>query len=212
MANDLTTTDRAAQSKAVAAFASSTEWTLASAMEQAEGVEIASVITGYERGLNPLSQAEPRGMSLTDPKKPGPLSSGLGDDLAMLSTKIAPTISTDQVDAWIKVMTIALADLPGRVAREGAQRAIHRPMKFLNEVETVIREEAEIVRCRHAMAMRRLRDLERAMRVGAQPAAPTTVALPPPIDPDRLSPRLAQLGIDLGFLVREGEQIRETAQ
>ena len=43
MANDLTTTDRADQSRAVGAFANSTMWNLTSAMAKAEGVDISKV-------------------------------------------------------------------------------------------------------------------------------------------------------------------------
>lgn len=136
-------------------------WTLADALEQARGADVAALVGGYERGLAPLTSAEPKGMSARDPSKRGALSRGLGDDLALIATKIAPTIATEQADAWIKVMVTALSDLPGRVAREAAQAALHRPMRFLNEVETVIREHANLINARHRLALGRLRDLLR---------------------------------------------------
>ncbi|WP_242137365.1 hypothetical protein [Sphingomonas sp. TREG-RG-20F-R18-01] len=170
MANDLTTTDRAAQSKAVGAFANSTMWNLTSAMAQADGVDVVAVLAGYERGLMPLAEAEPKGRSLRDPSAAGALTTLLGDDLAMLATKIAPTLATDQADAWIKVMCVALSDLPGRVAREAATAALHRPMKFLNEVESVIRDEAAAITVRHSVALRRLKQMADAIARASMPS------------------------------------------
>jgi hypothetical protein len=172
------------------------------AMVLAEGVDVLALAASYHRGLVPLKEAEPGGMMLADPKMPGKLSLGLGDDLSLISTKIAPTMSTEQADAWIKVMVIALSDLPGRVSREAAARALHRPMKFLNEVETVIREEATVIAWRHTTALSRLRKLheEMARDAGPVPAAPEPVepltaqqirALPQP---------LREIGLKIGAI------------
>lgn len=195
MANDLTTTDRADQSKAVGAFANSTMWNLTSALAQADGVDIGRVIAAYERGLMPLAEAEPKGKSRRNPEAAGALTTLLGDDLAMIATKIAPTLSPEQSDGWIKVMCVALADLPGRVAREAATSALHRPMKFLNEVETVIRDEAAAITIRHSVALRRLRQLADAIAWAAKPSTmlPDDDVSTGPIPPERIR-ALSRLG------------------
>lgn len=121
------------------------------------------VIAGYLRGLRALTEAEPGGKSARDPDKAGWFSAGLGNDLALLAIKIAPTMSEAQNTAWISVMVTALSDLPGRVAREATQAALHEPMKFLNEVEGVIREKADAIVSRHNGAVWRLRQLRAAI-------------------------------------------------
>lgn len=213
MANDLTTTDRADQSRAVGAFANSTMWNLTSAMERADGVNVAAVIAGYERGLIPLAEAEPNGKSRRDAKLAGALTTLLGDDLAFLATKIMPTLSTDQSDAWVKVMCVALSDLPGRVAREAATAARHRPMKFLNEVETVIRDEAAAITVRHSVALRRLRQLADAIAWAAKPSTmlPDDDVSTGPIPPQRIRalsrlggwPEFKKMGLATGSFTQE---------
>lgn len=197
MANDLTTTDRADQSRAVAAFASSSTWTLSEAMNMAANVELFPLLARYERGLVPLKEAEP------DPQAPSAkLSIGLADDLAMLLTKVAPTMSTDQADSWIKVMMIALGNLPGRVAREAAQAAMYRHMKFPNEIEDVVRQLAEGLMARHRLACARLLEMaaEGRRRELATEGEPEELS-----DEEirRLKPEFISLGIRCGALSQE---------
>jgi hypothetical protein len=145
---------------------------LEAALERADGVDVPAVIAGYERGLIPLKDVEPRGMSVRDPSKEGALTSKVRDALSLLATKIAPTMPLEQVDAWIRVTSAALSNLPGRVAHDAAEQALYRPMKFINEVETVIREEADDIQTRHRLALRRLRMLQEAIERGPAPALP----------------------------------------
>lgn len=158
-------------------------------MQLAEGLDMDEVIAGYLRGLRPLNEAEPAGKSARDTDKAGWFSAGLGNDLALLAIKIAPTMSEAQNTAWISVMVTALSDLPGRVSREAAQSALHVPMKFLNEVEGVIREKADVIVSRHNGAVWRLRQLRAAIdaqgnlqgnlagsRPGEEPDRPLTEA------------------------------------
>lgn len=164
-------------------------------MVQADGVDIGRVIAAYERGLVPLAEAEPKGKSRRNPEAAGALTTLLGDDLAMIATKIAPTLSPEQSDGWIRVMCVALADLPGRVAREAATSALHRPIKFLNEVETVIRDEAAAITIRHSVALRRLRQLADAIAWAAKPSTllPDDDVSIGPISPERIR-ALSRLG------------------
>lgn len=132
-------------------------------MRLADGLDIDDMIAGYLRGLRPLTEAEPGGKSARDLDKVGWFSAGLGNDLALLAIKIAPTMSEAQNTAWISVMVTALSDLPGRVAREATQAALHEPMKFLNEVEGVIRDKADAIVSRHNGAVWRMRQLRAAI-------------------------------------------------
>lgn len=149
-------------------------------MQLADGLDMDEVIAGYLRGLRPLTEAEPGGRSARDPDKAGWFSAGLGNDLALLAIKIAPTMSEAQNTAWISVMVTALSDLPGRVAREATQAALHVPMKFLNEVEGVIREKADAIVSRHNGAVWRLRQLRAAIEAKGRP-----VQALPAAEPDR---------------------------
>jgi hypothetical protein len=188
-------------------------WNLTSAMAQADGVDIGRVIAAYERGLVPLAEAEPKGKSRRNPEAAGALTTLLGDDLAMIATKIAPTLSPEQSDAWIKVMCIALADLPGRVTREAATSALHRPMKFLNEVETVIRDEAAAITIRHSVALRRLRQLADAIAWAAKPSTmlPDDDVSSEPISPANIRalsrldgwPEFKKMGLATGSFTQE---------
>jgi hypothetical protein len=174
-------------------------------MTLAEGIDVPVLIARYERGLRPLKDVEPGGRSLQDPAKVGALSAGLGDDLAMLWTKAAPTASEGQADAWLKIMVVALSDLPGRVAREAAQAALHKPLRFVAEIETVVRECAEAVLSRHRRALRNLRDLETELmreRTAAVPVADE----PPPITAAgirAMTPAMRAIGLGLGAITQD---------
>ncbi|OHT19924.1 hypothetical protein [Edaphosphingomonas haloaromaticamans] len=158
------------------------------------GLDVRRLVDSYERGLVPLAQAEPGGKSARDPQKDGKLSRGLGDDLAMIATKLNPTMTADQADAWIKATTYSLGDLPGRVAREAAQAVLRRwkypairddgavvmkPIRFFPEVDPAIRAVAADIMARHRTALMRLRALEQAIADAGRPAleAPKDEAL-----------------------------------
>jgi hypothetical protein len=165
-------------------------------MNLAEGIELFPLLARYERGLAPLKEVEP------DQQKPGRYSVGLGDDLAMLLTKVSPGISPDQADAWIKVMVIALGDLPGRVTREAAQAALHRPMRFANEIEAEIRTLAAGIMARHQLACARLREMaaeahrrELAVEEELAPMSDDEVR--------RMTPEMRRIGLNCGALTQE---------
>lgn len=147
-------------------------------MRLADGLDMDVVIAGYIRGLRPLCEVEPGGKSPHDANRQGLLWAALGDALALLCTKIAPTMSVEQSKAWIEVMQRALSDLSGRVAIEAAQSALHVPMRFLNEVEGVIREKAEAIVSRHNGALWRLRQLRAAIDAHGRPASALPAAEP----------------------------------
>lgn len=170
------------------------EWSLSAARALAEGFDVFPLLASYERGLTPLKEAEPAG------GKPGRLTTGLGDDLAMLVTKVAPTMSAEQADAWIKVVVLALSDLPGRVAREAAQAALHRPMRFPSDIEAAVRAEAGNIMNRHVIACSRLRELATEQH---RPA-PKADEFEPFEDAEirRMSPELRRMGLACGALTQ----------
>lgn len=173
----------------------------------ASGVDLDALIDGYARGLMPLGEAEPGGRSARDPSKAGKLSSGLADDLALIATAINPTIGTEQADAWVKVMTTALSDLPGRVAREAVQAALRRPIAFFSEVHGVVRERAGHIEVRHRVALRRLHALRKEMNCPSLPAPPSEdEAAMGELSDDELrgfSEAYLKLGIAKGFVSAE---------
>ena len=177
-------------------------------MQSADGIDVPALISGYERGLISLKEAEPYGKSPRDPELEGALTSRVRDALALLATKVAPTMPIEQVDAWINVTSTALSNLPGRVAHEAAEAALFRPMTFVNQIETVVREEAEEIQARHRLALRRLRQLQAEIERAAnpQPALPANDPAVPEWSPDRIRrmsrsafwPELKRNGIESG--------------
>lgn len=179
------------------------EWTLPTALTMADGLDLAAVEALFDRPPTPLAVAEPNGMSRRDPKMLGPLTTGLGDDLAMICTKVSPTMSVEQSDAWIKVMVAALDDLPGRVSREAAQAVLRQPIRFLGDVDGKIREAADGIMARRARARHRLRELRAAMDARQRTAAEATDDDGGTISIDQvraLPLPLRQLGISLGAI------------
>lgn len=154
-----------------------------------------------EAMLVPAKEIEPNG--LADGKR-GPKTNKLMQSLRAIGAKISPTMSGEQVDVWIVAMTTALSDLPFSFSTKGAADAIHVPMKFLNEVETVVREKAEAAATRHRIAMHRLRTFERQLKAASEPA------LPPPEPRDftqdeinSMSPPLLRIGLKNEWITQE---------
>lgn len=152
----------------------------------------------------PASKVEPNGM--VDGKR-GPRTDKLIGALSMIGAKIAPTMSQEQTQVWIAAMCKALSDLPFAFAQKGAEDAIHVPMKFLNEVEGVIREKSKLAEDRHQMATRRLLWLKREIAEAARPKLPP---LPPPepreMTQDHINamPKpLLLAGLNAGYITQE---------
>jgi hypothetical protein len=131
----------------------------------------------------------------------------LDERLRRLAVKVAPTAAANQTVEWRTAMTEALSDLPAMIALTAAKKAIHRPFRFIGDIEAGVREIAtELLENRRARlrALERMRaDLERAAR-----AAPA-IAAPPPDAPItaaqiRAMPvALREMGVDAGFITRE---------
>ena len=124
----------------------------------------------------------------------------MDERLRRLAVKISPTMSPAQSQPWREVMVDALSDLPAMVALTAAKRAVHHPLKYMNEVEGVVREIARHVSAERRLARSRLENLRLAPQ--------SVVALPPqedgaPISFDeirKMSPTIRDLGISSGFI------------
>lgn len=155
----------------------------------------AAAIAALKAREVPLNGEEPAGG-----RKAGVLKQSLG----VLGVKIAPTMSQDQAEAWTTAVAMALADLPAAFSIRGAKDALHVPMKFLNEVEGVVREKAEDARVRHQAAIYRLRQFERQIRAATKPALPKPEVPEMTQEAINAMPRsLLDLGLKLGHLTQE---------
>jgi hypothetical protein len=136
----------------------------------------------------------------------------MGERLKHFGSKIAPLMPDDAGNRWRKEVTRALSDLAPMISLTAAKRAQHRPMQFLNQVETAIREEAAIVLRMTRLALDRLVDLKRALRRAGQPALP-----PPPAavmsqeEIDRLPVSLRRMGVAYGALTLEQAKLAADA-
>lgn len=108
-----------------------------------------------------------------EPSADGQISRAIGDMLRPIGAKIAPHLSGEQATAWRKAVVMALGDLPAHVVVEVLPLAIHKPMRFLSDVETEIRRLAntEITRMNNAVAA--LADLTNGRRWRVPPAIET---------------------------------------
>ena len=128
----------------------------------------------------------------------------MGERLKHFGSKIAPLLPEDAGNRWRKEVTIALSDLAPMISLTAAKRARHRPMQFLNQVETVIREEAAILLREIRLALERLTELKRALRASQQPRLPA-----PPLpamtqeEIDRLPLAYRRMGVAFGALTPE---------
>lgn len=172
-------------------------------MEAAQGIgaDPEAALARLNAMLVPAKDVEPNG--LVDGRR-GPKTDRLVKALAMVGAKISPTMAQEQMQAWIAAMTRALSDLPFAFAQKGAEDAIHSPVRFLNEVEGVVREKAEAARVRHANAQRRLRLLRRQMESESEPKLPPPEL--PPITQEGINAMpepLRKMGLSCGAITQE---------
>jgi hypothetical protein len=128
--------------------------------------------------------------------------SAMDERLRRLAAKVLPTASAEAATAWREAMVEALSDLPAMIALTAAKKAIHKPFRFVGEVEPAIREIAEaMIERRHvrAAALQRMRD---AIKRAANPVP----ALPPmeitPAGIRAMSQEMRALGLRAGFITQ----------
>lgn len=132
------------------------------ALADAEGVNVADVIAAYERRLG-LTLAD------RDPMFNGDATAKVRTALKLIGMKIDPRMDEEQAMTWLTAVAMALSDFPWWVITAAVPAAIRVPMRFLNEVDGVVREKAEDVMRRHRVALYRLRALEREIANAAKP-------------------------------------------
>lgn len=127
----------------------------------------------------------------------------IDERLRRLAVKVLPTARSADTVEWRNAMTEALSDLPAMVSLTAAKRAIHRPFRFIGEIEAAVREiAAELLderQRRLAMLRRHRGEIERAL------APPPAL---PPVDPapavtaadvDRVNEFMARYGLSTRF-------------
>lgn len=173
------------------------------ALADAEGVDVGAVIAAYERRLA-LSLAD------RDPMFNGDATARVRTALKLIGMKIDPRMDEEQAMTWLTAMAMALSDFPWWVITAAVPDAIRVPMRFLNEVDGVVREKAEAVMARHRVALIRLRALEREIADAAKPKLPPAPP-PPPIGPDEyramarsdMGRTLLRMGLGAGYISQE---------
>lgn len=203
MANDLISLENPAAGHLGLAWLarSPSRWTIDGALEVAGPAPfetISEALVKLEADLAPVPADQGERKSWT---------AAMDERLRRLALKIQPGMSPEQSGPWRDVMVEALSDLPALVALTAAKRALHRPMKFLNEVETVVREIAEDVESERRSAIARLEYFRSqiARAAVAQPALPP----PDPVEPISIEeirsmlPGLVAIGLKQGWITQE---------
>lgn len=177
----------------------STTTTLATALGTDAPGCIAAAIAKVEHDLRPVPQ-----------DRAGRESWGRAIDerLRRLAVKVLPTAKPADTEAWRSALIEALADLPAMVALTAAKRAIHRPFRFIGDIEVTVREiAAEVLadRQEHLAAFTRHRnEIDRALN-------PPVAELPPPDGDAPISAHgiramtadFRRLGLKAGFITQE---------
>lgn len=98
-------------------------------------------------------------LKVREPGLNGPQSGQVITALAPLANKIAPTMEDAAVKSWTVAMVMALSDMPPAMALEAMGRAMHVPIRFISDVETVIRDQARLTLFAYEMVDNRYRKL-----------------------------------------------------
>lgn len=147
----------------------SPDWRLASAAD-ADPATVAQAIAEIEQA---------KSLAEIEPKLNGPHAEAVLDALRPIGAKIDPRMDANQGTAWRAAVTMALSDLPPRIALYAVRKTVHVPMSFLNEVEREARKIATEALERQTTALYRLKrmraEIERAL------APQPMIEAPPPM-------------------------------
>ena len=204
MATDLTTTTDQAdglrdQAWRALSLHPLTTTSLASQLGTDAPACIEAAIAKIEHEMRPVPRGEAGRKQWSD---------ALDERLRRLAVKVLPTAKPADTQAWREALVDALADLPAMIAMTAAKRAIHRPFRFIGEIEAAVREiAAELIAEREdrLAAFRRHREaIDRALN----PPQPLLAAPEPDVDlsPEQiraLSPPFRSLGLKAGFITQE---------
>lgn len=136
-----------------------------------------------DRMATPAKLIEPGGV--VDGKR-GPRTDKLINALRLIGAKISPTMGEEQINVWLTALVMALSDLPFAFAQRGAEDALHVPMRYLNEVEGIVRDKAGDAAERHKLARLRLERLQREIANAGQPK----LEAPKPMTPEEYQAEL----------------------
>jgi hypothetical protein len=202
MANEITTMDQADglrdQAWRALSLHPSTTMTLATALGTDAPACIAAAIAKTEHDMRPVPR-DAEGRAGWD--------AAIDTRLTKLAAKVLPTAKAADTKVWRESMAEALSDLPAMVSLTAAKRAIHRPFRFIGEIETEVRAiAAEILAERHAAlaAFRRhAADIDRALNPPA--AALASPAADEPFTAEqirKMSPDIRSMGLKAGFMTQ----------
>lgn len=157
----------AGSTPSVTSLAQGASWDLEAAksivLAAKEGFDLDGSIKSYQVWLG-------RGLRDYEPGLDGKRTEGVRNALKPIGIKVDPKMEPEICAAWLSVMAMALRDLPPRVIIEAAEEAILTPIRFLNEVDGIIRKEAEKIMVRHRLAILRMLELKRALGQASRPA------------------------------------------
>jgi hypothetical protein len=177
----------------------STTTTLATALGTEARACIGAAIAKIEHDLRPVPQ---------DAIGRDGWCKAIDERLRRLAVKVLPTAKPADTEAWRSALVEALADLPAMVALTAAKRAIHRPFRFIGDIEVTVREiAAEVLadRQERLAAFTRHRDeIDRALN-------PPTAALPAPNQDAPISAQsiramsldIRRMGLRAGFITQD---------
>lgn len=173
------------------------DWNVQAATSGVTADDVETALAMAHRGMLPLKE--------TEPKLDRSSSRALLNALADIGQKIAPTIDDTAGQKWRVALLKALSDLPGKVAVQATQAAMHEPMRFLNEVETVIREKAEGLQSRQRVSLIRLERLLQEIERAANPPVPQIERRDDPLTNAELramTPEMRGLGLSRGWITQ----------
>lgn len=133
----------------------------------------------------------------------GAWANAMDERLRRLAAKVLPTASAEAATAWRDAMVEALSDLPAMIALTAAKKAIHKPFRFVGEVEPSIREIADAMIERRHVRAASLQRMREAIRRAAnpQPALPAQEITAAGIR--AMKPEMRALGLRAGFITQE---------
>ena len=205
MATDLatTTTDQADglrdQAWRALSLHPSTTTNLASQLGTDAPACIEAAIAKIEHEMRPVPRGEAGRKQWSD---------ALDERLRRLAVKVLPTAKPADTQAWREALVDALADLPAMISLTAAKRAIHRPFRFIGEIEAAVREIAADLmaeREERLAAFRRHRaEIDRALN----PPQPLLVAPDADVEitPEQIramKPEFRSMGLRAGFITQE---------
>jgi hypothetical protein len=156
--------------KALSLLSSKTDHVIAELGDNAPAA-IAAALAKTEHELRPVPD---------DGEGRAQWNAAMDERLRRLAVKVSPTASPTQTVEWRTMMVEALSDLPALVALTAAKKAIHRPFRYIGDIETAVREIAgELLAERET----RRRGLER-MRAENERARRPAPSLPAPVERD----------------------------